>query len=662
MAAWKVGFLGSAEGVSAVAEILSDYPDVPLVAYMPNLSWVEEDDQQAYLDAFRELVLPQTEVLVGNHQTLTDLLLPDWDGERPASPRELAVAAAEHGTRFVLVTGLLLPAAKGPSQFLDNVLASPQGAITGEKFERFEVSFRRRGRHAVGRAGRAAGLGRRTARRRRRSAGLPRPGARRGLPPRHGQRGSRPLLLGPAAGRRRRAGAPPTNADFLATCPRARDMSTETQDQRTSLFDRAQNVIPGGVNSPVRAFRAVGGTPRFIARAQGAYMFDAEGRALHRLHRLLGPDDPGPRPPGGAGCGAEGRARRLLVRRADRARDRTGRGDPVAGAEHGAGAPGQLGHRGGDERDCAWRAAPPGRSKIIKFEGCYHGHADALLVKAGSGLATFGHPTSAGVPPEVVQHTLVLEYNNVTQLEEAFSLHGSELACVMIEPIAGNMNFVRASVPFMTAAARAVHAARRAAGVRRGDDGLPRRAGQRAERVRQADPRLRAGHERVRQGHRWRHAAGGVWRQAGGDGAARAARARCTRPARCRATRWPRPAVWPRCARSPSRASSTRLGQRTRSLVSGLLGAAKRAGVPMVGDCEGGMFGFFFGSSLPQNYPAVIATDKERFNRFFHAMLESRRVLRAGAVRSRLRQLGAHRRRHRRHGGRRGTLPARLMR
>jgi hydroxymethylpyrimidine/phosphomethylpyrimidine kinase len=136
IAAWKVGFLGSAEGVSAVAEVLSDYPDIPLVAYMPNLSWVEEDDQQAYLDSFRELVLPQTEVLVGSHQTLTNFLLPDWSSDRPASPRELAVAASQHGTRFVLVTSVPLP-----DQFLDNVLASPQGAITGEKFERFEVSF-----------------------------------------------------------------------------------------------------------------------------------------------------------------------------------------------------------------------------------------------------------------------------------------------------------------------------------------------------------------------------------------------------------------------------------------------------------------------------------------------------------------------------------------
>jgi hydroxymethylpyrimidine/phosphomethylpyrimidine kinase len=136
ISAWKVGFLGSTEGVSTVAEILSDYPEVPLVAYMPNLAWVEEDEQQSYLDAYRELVLPQTEVLVGSHQTLTDFLLPDWDNERPASPRELAVAAGEHGTRYVLVTSVPLP-----DQFLDNVLASPQGAITGEKFERFEAAF-----------------------------------------------------------------------------------------------------------------------------------------------------------------------------------------------------------------------------------------------------------------------------------------------------------------------------------------------------------------------------------------------------------------------------------------------------------------------------------------------------------------------------------------
>jgi hydroxymethylpyrimidine/phosphomethylpyrimidine kinase len=140
LAGWKVGFLGNAENVSAVAEILSDYSDVPLVSYMPSLSWIEEDKLQPYLDAFRELILPATEVLVGSHKTLTDFLLPEWDSERPPSARELAVAAAEHGTRYVLVTGVML-ASKGNEQFIDNVLASPQGALTGEKFERFDASF-----------------------------------------------------------------------------------------------------------------------------------------------------------------------------------------------------------------------------------------------------------------------------------------------------------------------------------------------------------------------------------------------------------------------------------------------------------------------------------------------------------------------------------------
>lgn len=134
--AWKVGFLGNAEAVSAVAEVLSDYPDVPLVTYLPSVAWIDEDEQQQYLDALRELVLPQTAVLVGNHKTMTDFLLPDWDSERPPSARELAVAAAQSGVQHVLVTGIQLP-----NQYVDNVLASPQGPIAGEKFERFETAF-----------------------------------------------------------------------------------------------------------------------------------------------------------------------------------------------------------------------------------------------------------------------------------------------------------------------------------------------------------------------------------------------------------------------------------------------------------------------------------------------------------------------------------------
>lgn len=140
VAGWKVGFLGTAENVAAVAEVLSDYAELPLVTYMPDLSWLDEDQREPYLEAWRELILPATEVLVGNHKTLTDVLLPDWDSERPPSARELAVAAGERGTRYVLVTGIML-APRGSEQFIDNVLASPQGAITGEKFERFDAGF-----------------------------------------------------------------------------------------------------------------------------------------------------------------------------------------------------------------------------------------------------------------------------------------------------------------------------------------------------------------------------------------------------------------------------------------------------------------------------------------------------------------------------------------
>ena len=138
--AWKVGFLGSAENVSAVAEILSDYPDVPLVAYMPSLGWMDEDEQQSYQDAYRELILPSAELLVGNLKTLTDFLIPDWEGERPPSARELAVAAAELGARHVLVTGILSPT-RSSEQFVDNILARAEGAVSGEKFERFETNF-----------------------------------------------------------------------------------------------------------------------------------------------------------------------------------------------------------------------------------------------------------------------------------------------------------------------------------------------------------------------------------------------------------------------------------------------------------------------------------------------------------------------------------------
>lgn len=132
----KVGFVGSPEAVSAIAEIAADYADVPLIAYMPDLSWWDEDPADAYLDAFRELMLPQTTVLIGNHSTLWRWLLPDWTGSRSPGARELAKAAADAGVPYTLVTGIPLP-----DQFIDNVLATPQAVLASQRFERFEAVF-----------------------------------------------------------------------------------------------------------------------------------------------------------------------------------------------------------------------------------------------------------------------------------------------------------------------------------------------------------------------------------------------------------------------------------------------------------------------------------------------------------------------------------------
>ena len=136
VAAIKVGFVGGPETISAIAEIASDYADVPLIAYMPNLSWWEEGEIDSYLDAFRELMLPQTTVLVGNHSSLWRWLLPDWTGDKSPSARDIAKAASEFGVPYTLVTGVPLP-----DQFIDNVLATPQATLYSEKFERFEAVF-----------------------------------------------------------------------------------------------------------------------------------------------------------------------------------------------------------------------------------------------------------------------------------------------------------------------------------------------------------------------------------------------------------------------------------------------------------------------------------------------------------------------------------------
>ena len=261
-----------------------------------------------------------------------------------------------------------------------------------------------------------------------------------------------------------------------------------------------------------------------------------------------------------------------------------------------------------------------GRSKIIKFEGCYHGHADALLVKAGSGLATFGNPTSAGVPPEVVQHTLVLEYNNISQLEEAFALHGKELACVMIEPIAGNMNFVRASVPFMK---RCRELCTQHGALFVFDEvmtgcrvALGSAQSVYAKAIPGFEPDMTVMGKVI---------GGGMPLAAFGGKRAVMEQLAPLGPVYQAGTLSGNP-VATACGIATLNAISEpgffeALGLQTRALTQGLMKAAAKHGVPLSADCEGGMFGFFLLPELPVNYPQVMKSDSEKFNRFFHGML-----------------------------------------
>ena len=401
-----------------------------------------------------------------------------------------------------------------------------------------------------------------------------------------------------------------------------RDACTDAPRGMTNqqLFERAQHVIPGGVNSPVRAFRAVGGTPRFIARAEGAYMVDAEGRRYIDYIGSWGPMILGHGHP----------AVLEAVQRA--AADGFSFGAPTEREIELAEAilalvPSveqiRLVSSGTEAAMSAIRLArgATGRPKLIKFEGCYHGHADALLVKAGSGLATYGHPTSAGVPEEVVQHTLVLEYNNLEQLEEAFALHGAQLACVMIEPIAGNMNFVRAEVAFMR---RLRELCSRHGALLVFDEvmtgfrvALGGAQSLYAKAIPGFAPDLSVFGKVI---------GGGMPLAAFGGPREVMAQLAPLGPVYQAGTLSGNP-VATACGLATLREIAKpgffdALGARTRSLVEGLAAAARDAGVPFAADSEGGMFGFFFADALPRHYGEVMASDRERFNRFFHAMLD----------------------------------------
>ena len=391
-------------------------------------------------------------------------------------------------------------------------------------------------------------------------------------------------------------------------------------DLNDTLFERARQVIPGGVNSPVRAFRAVGGTPRFVKRAEGAYFWDANGKKYIDYIGSWGPMILGHSHPAvleavqkaaldGFSFGAPTEREVELVEALLKL---------VPSMEMV-----RLVSSGTEAGMSALRLArgATGRSKIIKFEGCYHGHADALLVKAGSGLATFGNPTSAGVPPEVVQHTLVLEFNNIEQLEEAFKIHGPELACLMIEPIAGNMNFVRASVPFMK---RCRELCSQYGALLVFDEvmtgcrvALGSAQSVYAKSIPGFEPDMTVMGKVI---------GGGMPLAAFGGKRAVMEQLAPLGPVYQAGTLSGNP-VATACGLATLAEISKpgffdALTATTRSLVDGLTAAAVAEGIPFAGDSEGGMFGFFLLPTLPSNYPQVMKTDGSKFNTLFHGLLD----------------------------------------
>ena len=386
-------------------------------------------------------------------------------------------------------------------------------------------------------------------------------------------------------------------------------------DKSKQLFEKSQRVIPGGVNSPVRAFRAVGGTPIFFREAHGAYLWDVDDNRYVDYVGSWGPAILGHAHPEvvhavqeraakgmsfGAPTEAEYELAALLVRL-------------LPSIEQV-----RLTSSGTEATMSAIRLARgfTGRNKIIKFEGCYHGHGDALLVKTGSGALTFGHPSSAGVPPEVVANTLVLAYNDLDELASTFAKMGDDLACVIIEPIAGNMNFIMPSPQYM-AALRSLCTKHGVVlifdevmtGFRVGLHGAQGHFGIKPDLTTLGKvigggmPVGAFGGRRDIMAHL--APLGGVY-QAGtlsGNPVAVAAGLKTLE-----------------LVAKPGFFET--LSAATQQMVAGLAEAAAASGVPFAGTSLGGMFGIFFRAQVPDNYAEVMEADRERFNQFFHAMLK----------------------------------------
>jgi len=381
-----------------------------------------------------------------------------------------------------------------------------------------------------------------------------------------------------------------------------------------SLFGRARRTIPGGVNSPVRAFRAVGGTPRFIVRGEGSRVWDADGSEFIDYVCSWGPLVLGHAEPDVVAAVRDAAGRGLSFGAPTELE--TEMAELLARVTPGLELV-RLVSSGTEATMSAMRLArgATGRSRIIKFEGCYHGHADSLLVKAGSGALTLGNPSSAGVTPEAASQTLVLDYNDTEQLAAAFGELGDSIACVIVEPVAGNMNLVAPQPGFLEQirALCTLHGAllifdEVMTGFRVGLHGAQGRYGVRADLVTLG---------KVIGGGMPLGAFGGrrdIMEQLAPLGPVYQAGTLSGNPLAVTAGLATLKKVL-----APG--FYERLDARTRSLCEGIGSAARRAGVAFSAQSVGGMFGLYFRAEPPTSYAEVMQCDKEAFGRFFHAML-----------------------------------------
>lgn len=385
-------------------------------------------------------------------------------------------------------------------------------------------------------------------------------------------------------------------------------------DRNQQLFEKAKTIIPGGVNSPVRAFGSVGGIPRFINKAQGAYVWDENQTRYIDYVGSWGPAIVGHAHPEvvQAVCQAAenglsfGAPTENEIRIAEEIRHIMPSMEQI-----------RLVSSGTEATMSAIRLARgfTGRDNIIKFEGCYHGHSDSLLVKAGSGLLTFSNPSSAGVPDDFSRHTLVLPYNNVQALQQTFANKGDSIACVIVEPIAGNMNMIPATIEFVRALRELTE---QFGSVLIYDEVMTgfRVALGGAQSIHGIKPDLTT-----------------IGKVIGGGMPVAAFGGR----ADIMASVSPLGAVYqagtlsgnPVCVAAGLKTLEiiqrpdfyTTLSKHTRQLSDGLTAIAREANIPFSSRSEGGMFGFYFTDNLPSCFADMQNTNQVLFKEFFHAML-----------------------------------------